>query len=211
MNDNQIKMSIDVLLSYFDEFPEQFASRKKYPPNPKTSSGKKDIAELIETGLTQLIKPSIPGTKPDTITSIIVEAYYDLPISNRKKAEEDHQKYMIAENITGHLLEKYISDRGIRYGWINCPRSIIKSVDFIKKTNNKWRLLQIKNRDNSENSSSKTVRENTSIEKWHRFESRTGVTNWENFPDNELRKILSEKDFKEFVYQYIQNIKQNEN
>ena len=81
--------------------------------------------------------------------------------------------------------------------------ALVKKIDFIKIENNKYRLLQIKNRDNSENSSSAAIRDDTTIEKWFRTYSLTGKTNWINFPDNQLKSQLSGNGFTEFVENYL--------
>lgn len=54
-----------------------------------------------------------------------------------------------------------------------------------------WEAVQVKNRDNTENSSSSAIRQGTTIEKWFRTYSkpsrkRATNTNWENFPEEEF-------------------------
>ena len=112
---------------------------------------------------------------------------------------------MASENIVGDILERYIASIIEPKGWIWCAGSIIKSVDFIRKNNDKWELLQIKNRDNSENSSSKAIRDGTSIKHWFRTFSRKKQTNWENFPDPTV--TLSEAGFRRFLIDYIEKLK----
>lgn len=78
----------------------------------------------------------------------------------------------------------------------------LKSVDFAHENG---ALLQIKNRSNSENSSSSKVRESTEIEKWYRIKADKIEYMW-----NELNKIcgidhLSEANFVDFVKETIQN------
>jgi hypothetical protein len=60
------------------------------------------------------------------------------------------------------------------------------------------KLLQIKNRSNSENSASASVRAGTIIEKWFRINSMTGQTYWGSLPENQDGKC-SEEGFYEFV------------
>lgn len=110
---------------------------------------------------------------------------------------------MGAENIIGTLLERYIDNQASRFGWIWCAGSIVKAADFIRKNENGWDVLQIKNRDNSENSSSAAIREGTDIKKWFRTFSKRSGTNWDNFPDDKLKKVLSEKGFHQFIRDYI--------
>ena len=66
-----------------------------------------------------------------------------------------------------------------------------------------WRLLQIKNRDNSENSSSMAIRKGTSIEKWFRSFSKKTDTNWDQFPDENVKGLVSEEGFRAFVREYL--------
>jgi SinI restriction endonuclease len=101
--------------------------------------------------------------------------------------------------------------QSIRYvKYIIAAGSIVKSVDFIKPPlpdADVWTVLQVKNRDNSENSSSSAIRKGTMIEKWFRTYSKTGKTNWSNFPDEQMRTDLSEVLFQAFVKNYLENLK----
>src|SRR6059058_3472101 len=72
--------------------------------------------------------------------------------------------------------------------------------------NNEWNLLQVKNRDNTENSSSSKIRDNTTIKKWFRTYSQRDATNWDNFPDEVSSKNLNEEDFRAFVKNYLAKI-----
>jgi hypothetical protein len=76
------------------------------------------------------------------------------------------------------------------------------------QTKDGWYALQIKNRDNSENSSSKAVRDNTDIQKWFRTFSKTGKTNWDNLPPLMSDCGFSECDFIAFTYGYLQREKE---
>lgn len=72
---------------------------------------------------------------------------------------------MASENIVGDLLERYLAEKLEPCGWIWCSGTSVKAVDFIHYDNEKdeWGLLQVKNRDNTENSSSSKIRDNTPI------------------------------------------------
>jgi SinI restriction endonuclease len=88
---------------------------------------------------------------------------------------------------------------------------LVKAVDFVlppAKSELPWRLLQVKNRDNSENSSSSAIRKGTDIEKWHRTFSRKRGENWGAFPDKTAKDTLSEKGFRDFVETYLQRLKE---
>jgi len=93
-------------------------------------------------------------------------------------------------------------------GWIWCSGTSVKAVDFIHydEKNNEWNLLQVKNRDNTENSSSSKIRDNTTIKKWFRTYSQRDATNWDNFPDEVSSKNLNEEDFRAFVKNYLAKI-----
>jgi hypothetical protein len=67
----------------------------------------------------------------------------------------------------------------------------------------RWDALQIKNRDNSENSSSSKVRAGTNIQKWFRSFSMTGATNWPNLPTLMQGYGLSEEGFNKYVEDYL--------
>ena len=139
----------------------------------------------------------------------------------------------------GQFLERYISKEGRNFGWA-FSGECIKAVDFIKKDGKEWIKLQVKNSDNTENSSAKAIRDHTPISKWfRRFSSpktvvprikkdgklgTRGLTdreynelllsgdynpftraefNWDNFPDDNLKKILTEEGFRRFINEQI--------
>lgn len=86
-----------------------------------------------------------------------------------------HRLSMGAENIIGLILEEYIHTKVLKYGWATCWGSCIKAVDLCNKNGD---LIQIKNKDNTENSSSDKIRAGTTIQKWYRLSSKTGQTEW---------------------------------
>jgi hypothetical protein len=117
---------------------------------------------------------------------------------------------MGAENFVGELLERYIAEGLEPYDWVWVSGSIVKAVDFIHpptKKNSKWTILQVKNRDNSENSSSSAIRAGTEIKKWFRTFSKKAGSNWQNFPDIMNRADFSEEGFRDFVKKYLDHLK----
>lgn len=147
------------------------------------------------------------GTKHDTILDEIISARIPHNTTEDLNAiKYGHRLAMSAENIAGSILEEYISDEILKYKWHCCWGETMKSIDFC---NEDGQLLQVKNSDNSENSSSKTVRDGTQIQHWFRRFSRTGATNWEAL--NQLVKItreedeLTEESYKEFVTNAVKN------
>ncbi len=159
-----------------------------------TQRGKKALgsaAEVEEGYLNKYVKRYYAGrervivlkdvkTKPDPAVDEVLKAYKQVPPEDLNRIGEAHRMSMQAENIVGQLLEAYVADLLESKGWIWCCGETMRSVDFLKDGDGgETRLLQIKNRDNSENSSSAAIREGTKIEKWYRSNSRTGETRWE--------------------------------
>jgi hypothetical protein len=73
-------------------------------------------------------------------------------------------------------------------------------VDFYKPQNN---FLQVKNRSNSENSSSSSIRKGTAIKKWFRIEALTGKTHWDKLEDLTGVAGMSEAGFFKFIEKAI--------
>lgn len=164
-------------------------------------------------GFAESRKPKVPKpsqTVPDEMVSLILEEYFGLEKAKLADVKREHQLSMGAENLVGNLLERYLATVLEKNGWIWCSSSMVKAVDFVRPPTSHesyWRTLQVKNRSNSENSSSSAIRAGTTIEKWYRtFALRTG-TNWPAFPDATLRGLLSEADFVKFVKAYLKSIK----
>ena len=202
---------IETLKHFFSNYPELFNTRKK---NPVLDI---EIENRVKNHFKKNIIPSIPKTIPDPSVSVILKDYYDIPDSELEKIQKQHQLSMAAENKVGDYLELYISETAYKINeWILCVDGIVKAIDFIKRDGNSWKMLQVKNRDNSENSSSNKIRNhmkekyNIEIQKWHRTNALSGTTNWKNFPDEKLKKILNENDFRLFIRRYIQQIKNKE-
>ncbi|WP_409522350.1 SinI family restriction endonuclease [Nitrincola sp. MINF-07-Sa-05] len=154
--------------------------------------------------------PKPPETVPDEMVSVILVSYFDIDKADVERIKWEHALSMGAENLIGDLLERYLASVMEPKGWLWCSGALVKAVDFIEPPSTSgepWRLLQVKNRDNSENSSSSAIRLGTTIEKWHRTFSRRVGSNWEAFPDVSLRKELSESAFKKYVKDYLGGLK----
>ena len=150
--------------------------------------------------------PQAPATVPDEMVSVILHEYFGIAASDLEQAKREHLLSMGAENLVGDLLERYLASILEPRGWIWCSGAMVKAVDFVKapaQPGGEWRMLQVKNRDNSENSSSSAIRNGTSIEKWHRTFSKKVGANWAAFPDAALRQHLSEAAFKSYVREYL--------
>jgi hypothetical protein len=146
-------------------------------------------------------------TCQDPAINVILEAFADL--KDFSTVTDHHRQSMAAENLLGKLLERYIAARLEPYNWIWCAGNTVRSVDFLYKDkgSNSFFALQIKNRSNSENSSSSAIRKGTSITKWHRIDANTGKTNWESFPYRNSEVTLGEDDFHNYIKEYAKSIK----
>ena len=143
------------------------------------------------------------STLPDQIIDVMIGSRLNfLDEEAVKKVQDSHRLSMSAENILGLLLEEYLSEKLEKYGWYCAWGETMNKIDFC---NQRGQLLQVKNRSNSENSSSSSVRKGTNILKWHRVNANNGVYLWENL--NQLVQCceLSEADFSNFVRTTITN------
>lgn len=121
--------------------------------------------------------PSAHKAKPksscsDPAVEEIVKYACNLDPNNVKAQLLIHNLFMSAENIQGKLLEEFIAENIESYGWVWCKGSVLRAVDFC--TTNGAVLLQVKNKNNTENSSSSNIRQGTPIEKWYRLTTKTG-------------------------------------
>jgi len=149
------------------------------------------------------------------MVSVIMHEAYGYSEEACENIKVEHQYSMCAENCVGNLLERYLDSvlRGIQWFW--CCGEFVKAIDFLgRNQSGDWIALQIKNRDNSENSSSSAIRDGTRIQKWFRSFSkdtkrgRPSFTNWDNLSPLMQGYGLSEKDFKRFVSHYLRQEKQ---
>lgn len=195
-------------VSYLKEHPSELSSKSDFEDNEK---GISSLAKKYFNALNRIDIPKSSKTKPDEIISYIIRIKMELKDPNARninaviqKMQDHHREMMSIENAVGLLLERYIYSKTRFHQWSWVCGSCIQAVDFINKTGKSWELLQVKNRSNTENSSSQKVRNNTTIRKW--FRSNAGnneVTNWPKL--NEIMKVnvFSEEDFKEFVCKYF--------
>ena len=188
-------------------------------PNIKVSRAKNDDPdEYIKKWINKYInalanKPSdrvatLKQSVDDPILKTMIKAEKNFNDRRVDMALDDHNLYMDAENIQGNLLEEYIDEHISKYGWIWAEGESIRACDFIKydSDTDEYILLQIKNKYNSENSSSSAIRTGTKIKKWFRLNQRT--VNKHKVPYYEWDKLneiighddeMSESDYKEFI------------
>jgi len=181
------------------------ASPNLAPNNIKSSKDRKICA--IEKWVIKYKKgydgrPSVrvsnpPGTVADPIIELIIKGKLThLTKADLEKISFAHRLGMSAENILGALLEEYLANNLSHAGWYCAWGETVKSVDFVKKNGE---LLQIKNRSNSENSSSSSVRDGTNIQKWYRVESKRIEYKWPTLNHMCGIESLSEEGFVAFV------------
>lgn len=155
------------------------------------------LLERYTRGLEWRGIPEVPKTHIDPVMFCMIESKHG------KEARQilETKKWITAvEGCIGHLLERYIDSRISDGQWIWCAGSVVKSTDFLKKSENGWLQLQIKNRNNTENSSSSAIRTGTEIRLWFRFFSQTGKTNWNSLPNMlGMDYGMNEHDFQKYV------------
>lgn len=115
----------------------------------------------------------------DPAIRIIVKAAQGLSTEAALQGEAAHNLFMSAENIQGNLLEEYIASKVRPYGFLWCDGNVLRAIDFCNTDGSFF--LQVKNKSNTENSSSSSIREGTTIEKWYRLGTR--ARNRVKYPD----------------------------
>lgn len=140
----------------------------------------------------------------DPALTLVLEQYYKQNGINVRPKEiemaiNSHDLLMSIENIQGHLLEEYIAHNICKppFNFIWLEGEIVKAADFALylEENNKLYLLQIKNKYNTENSSSVTVRDVSTVEisKWYRLgKKKDKGVNIPFFKWPELNEIIQE-------------------
>ncbi|MED9472156.1 SinI family restriction endonuclease, partial [Escherichia ruysiae] len=165
----ELSSKFKFLIKFLSQFPE--ACSKPRSKKMQNKVGQEEHIEYLarsfhESRLPR--KPTPPTTVPDEVVSIVLNISFNIQPENLERIKEEHRLSMAAENIVGDLLERYLAEKLEPSGWIWCSGTSVKAVDFIHydEKNNEWNLLQVKNRDNTENSSSSKIRDNTTIKKW---------------------------------------------
>ncbi|WP_300259997.1 SinI family restriction endonuclease [Clostridium sp.] len=167
--------------------------------------------------------PSQKTAKPkdscdDPVLNLMIENIKDLSEEESSTWLSHHNLFMSAENIQGELLEQYIANKLDPSIWFWCRGPIVYSTDFC--TLDGKNFLQIKNKYNTENSSSDKVRDGRRIIKW--FRVKKGMRhkkpypkfNWEslnkilNSIQPECNYNLNEDDYRNFI---LDVIKKNKN
>jgi len=203
--------------SFLNEFPDELSWRtSKTSPRPdiQTVAGIEALANQFFQGYRRSDFPAEPSTVPDEMVSVVMEEAYGYGPAECQKIKLEHQHAMCAENCVGNLLERYLNSMLRHSNWNWCCGEFVKAIDFIgKNAKGEWIALQIKNRDNTENSSSSAIRDDTRIQKWYRSFSkdtkkgRSSFTRWDKLPPLMQGFGLCEQGFKEFVSSYLREQK----
>ena len=150
-------------------------------------------------------------TVQDPALSLLLAKTRKFTKKQLEKAIAAHRLAMSAENVIGNMLELFLFEKLHEHGWSAAWGSTISHVDFCSKDGV---LLQVKNRDNSENSSSKTVRDNHDIKFWFRSNSKSDDTNWSALSlvdgiDSGVAQELTEENFRQYIGEVVKNISSN--
>lgn len=195
--------AINSQVTHIVKFLQKNNDRINYQHLKGMDPNSREFAEKIKMRFRQAVtrQPAFGklSTIEDPAVAIVLETFKGYTDRQIAEASTAHRDSMGAENLIGNLLELYLATMMIPYGWVWCAGETVKKTDFIKPVNSGFIELQVKNRDNSENSSSSSVRDGTKILKWFRSFSKKRATNWENFPDSSVRAVVSEEGFHRFI------------
>ena len=203
--DPTLQKSFITVIKYLNEFPKNLSIKKnaKNYPDIKTKEGIGQLGCKYFSSYYTATIPTLPKTVPDEMVSLLMKKVFGYSDEETKIIKKTHSQSMAAENAVGTLLERYLDSVLRPHGWAWCCGNFVKATDFIKYENGKWFELQIKNRSNTENSSSNKIREGTSIYKWYRISANNGNTKWDKLPEIMQGYNLSEEGFRNFVEQYL--------
>ena len=192
---------INLTYKYLEDYPQAWTKKTKKKPAPIT-------IEEITLDITKMFdkEPEIkaPTTIPDELVAELLELLCKYDKSQRELIQKQYNSQKQVEQVVvGTFLEFYILKHSVKYGWVqtgNC----LSGIDMIQQNEDgSWNRLQIKNSDNTPNSSSAGfIRGKGNIITWKRRKSTTGTYYWDEFPDENVRNHLSEDNFREFIKGY---------
>lgn len=192
---------LERLLQFGAQHPEYLPSGRGKPGSLEDSAYLVGYVKRYYADRDQIVTLKASSLKPDPAVIEVLEATAGLPIPP-ERIQQAHSLSMAAENLIGLLLERYVARHLEQKGWIWCCGNTLRATDFLKESDGAYILLQVKNRSNSENSSSSAIRVGTVIQKWHRIDARTGHTHWDKLPDN-AEGVLTEAGFHQFIRRYV--------
>lgn len=204
-------------------FDVALLDKEKLFPNQNKNTEKECLKQWVEHYKTCVENPPSQhiGNPKQTCTdpslSKIVKVACGYSDEEIEEQEKNHNLFMAAENIQGGLLEEYIARNVVPYDWIWCAGETLSAVDFCKRDGSA--LLQVKNKDNTENSSSNKIRTGTEIKKTNRL--RTRKKDKKPYADYEWEKIngiineeleegivpcsMSEQAYQDFLDEVVQS------
>jgi hypothetical protein len=193
-HDLNLEKSFLELLGFLSANPEFIVKlRGKNPPDFGTLEYMSKTAEMFAAG--RIISPPVnSGKTSDPLLGGLFQQLNSCSDSAVENAIRIHGDFMVLENKVGKILEHYLSARLEPLGWVWCSGDFVEKVDFVKIVPGKsHELLQVKNKDVTENSSSAKGRGD--VPKWARLRGKKALTDWQNFPDLDARRLVSEADF----------------
>lgn len=156
---------------YIERWVDEYRSAKLNPPHSR------------------IAKPKFACSDPAIRTIVMITQGISETVALEK--ERAHNLFMSAENVQGNLLEEYIATSTRPYGWIWCAGNTLRAIDFCSSDGAV--LLQVKNKSNTENSSSSNIRQGTTILKWYRLGTKTvGGQKVPNYKWDFLNAIINE-------------------
>lgn len=211
LSQNQIKSASNAIKAVDSKLHSQFLNlmtfllinpefqgkiRGKNPPTFGSDQYFEKTAKMFSEG--RSISPPInSGKETDNLLKLLFQNLNpNLPIEI-STATRIHGDFMVLENKVGKILESYLAHKLEPLRWIWCSGDFVDKIDFVKIGDNfSVNVLQVKNKDVTENSSSSKGRGN--IPKWSRLKGKAADPDWHNFPDVEARKLISEKEFLDY-------------
>jgi hypothetical protein len=169
---------------------------KRSTPESLAQSWLKKYCDSYENRISRRISRPPRTVADPMVTKIINARLTGLTDEHLDQINYAHRLSMSAENIQGLLLEEFLAEQLADYGWYCGWGDSVRHVDFCNLDGS---LLQVKNRSNSENSSSSRVRINQPIEKWYRVDAQTGLYRWSYYDTDRF----SEENFVLFVQQVL--------
>lgn len=136
--------------NYLERWVKSYSDAMTNLPSKRTANPKTSCSDPAVKTLVQYV------TKVDDDTAELQSKHHNL--------------FMSAENVQGGLLEEYINSVVSHYGWYWCAGNVMRSIDFCSSDGT---LLQVKNKSNTENSSSSAIRSGTPIIKWYRLGTKS--------------------------------------
>lgn len=215
-NFSQLKLILMIALNNRDLFPNISMGSVSFAPTKEEYLVKEYLQKWVDRYYQAILNPpSKRCAKPksscsDPAIKLLVQISQQINDETALIEERYHNLFMSAENIQGSLLEEYINSKISLLGWIWCAGNTLRAVDFCYYDGSY--LLQIKNKNNTENSSSSNIRVGTEIKKWYRLKTRR--ENGKNIPDfcwsklNNIinscndsinKSIVSEEDYMKFL------------